>query len=56
MSIKDDLKEIQAETDNFKNKTSFATEILHDYKRDKQILKILLLISIVVNAIVIIFK
>jgi molecular chaperone GrpE (heat shock protein) len=56
MSIKDDLKDIQAETDNLKNKTSFAMEILHDYKRDKQILKILLLISIVVNAIVIIFK
>ena len=56
MSIKDDLKEIQAENDNIKNKKRYAMEILHDYKRDKQILKILLLISIVVNAIVIIFK
>ncbi len=51
MSLKDDVKEIQTETkdirDNINN--SLASDILRDYKRCNQMLKTLLLVSILVN-------
>ena len=35
------------------NKKSFAMEILHDYKKDNQILKALLLVSVLVNIVIV---
>ncbi len=35
------------------NKKSFAMEILHDYKKDNQILKALLLVSVLANIVIV---
>lgn len=57
--IKDDVKEMQKETKSIRDKVnnqSLASEILHDYKRDKQILTALLLVSILVNIVIVVIK
>ncbi len=36
--------------------SSLASEILHDYKRDNQILKVLLLVSIIANVLIVVLK
>ena len=37
-------------------KSSLASEILHDFKRDNQILKALLLVSIIANILIVVLK
>lgn len=36
--------------------SSLASQILHDYKRDNQILKALLLVSIIANILIVVLK
>jgi hypothetical protein len=56
MSLRDDIKEVQKETENLEQevyKGSFAMEILHDQKVENKTIKILLGISILVNIIIV---
>lgn len=57
--LKDDVKEMQKETQDIKKsikQPSLAMDILRCYKRDNQILKALLLISILVNVLIVVLK
>lgn len=59
MSLKDDIKDVQDETNDIKKQVkerSLAMEILHDYKVQNNTLKILLGISILVNVLIAIIK
>lgn len=59
MSLKDDIKDVQDETNDIKKRVkerSLAMEILHDYKVQNNTLKILLGISILVNVLIAIIK
>lgn len=51
MSLKDDVKEMQTETQDIRDSINggLAIDILRDYKRYNQMLRVLLLISILVN-------
>ncbi len=51
MSLKDDVKEMQTETKDIRDSINggLAMDILRDYKKNNQMLKTLLLISILVN-------
>ena len=53
--LKDDVKEMQTETQDLKNSINngLAISILKDYKRDNQILKAILLLSILVNVLIV---
>ena len=55
--LKDDVKEMQKETQDIKKsikEPSLAMLIIKDLKRDNQILKALLLVSIVVNLLIVV--
>lgn len=55
--IKDEVKEMQKETQDIKKsikEPSLAMLIIKDLKRDNQILKALLLVSIVVNLLIVV--
>lgn len=57
--LKDEVKEMQKETKDIKNsikQPSLAMEIIKDLKRDNQILKALLLVSILVNVVIVVLK
>ena len=57
--LKDEVKEMQKETQDIKKsikQPSLAMEIIKDLKRDNQILKALLLVSILVNAVIVVLK
>lgn len=59
MSLKNDIKDVQDETNDIKKQVkerSLAMEILHDYKVQNNTLKILLGISILVNVLIAIIK
>ena len=54
MSLKDDVKELQTETESIKKQVnnSLAWEIVSDYKKQTTILKLLLGLSIIANIII----
>jgi hypothetical protein len=57
MGIREDIKEVQEETNNLEKevyKRSFAMEILHDQKVENTTIKILLGISILVNIVIVV--
>ena len=57
--LKDDVKEMQKETQDIKKsikEPSLAMLIIKDLKRDNQILKALLLVSILVNVLIVVLK
>jgi hypothetical protein len=57
MGIREDIKEVQEETNNLEKevyKSSFAMEILHDQKVENTTIKILLGISILVNIVIVV--
>lgn len=57
MGIREDIKEVQEETNNLENevyKRSLAMEILHDQKVENTTIKILLGISILVNIVIVV--
>lgn len=54
-----EVKEMQKESKAIKNsikQPSLAIDIIRDYKKDNQILKALLLVSILVNALIVVLK
>jgi hypothetical protein len=56
MSLRDDIKDVQEETENIEqevHKNSIAMEILHDQKVENTTIKILLGISILVNIVIV---
>lgn len=59
MSIKDDIKDVQEETNDIKQQVkdhSLAWEIIHDLKVENTTIKVLLGISILVNVLIAIIK
>lgn len=57
MGIREDIKEVQEETNNLEkevSKRSLAMEILHDQKVENTTIKILLGISILVNIVIVV--
>lgn len=57
--LKNDVKEMQKETQDIKKsikEPSLAMLIIKDLKRDNQILKALLLVSILVNVLIVVLK
>ena len=57
MGIREDIKEVQEETNNLEKevyKSCFAMEILHDQKVENTTIKILLGISILVNIVIVV--
>ena len=54
MSLKDDVKELQTETESINKQVnnSLAWEIVSDYKKQTTILKMLLGLSIIANIII----
>lgn len=56
MSLRDDIKDVQEETENIEqevHKNSIAMEILHDQKVENTTIKVLLGISILVNIVIV---
>ena len=59
MRLKDDLKDVQDETNDIKKQVkdhSLAWEIIHDLKVENNTIKVLLGISILVNVLIAIIK
>lgn len=59
MSLKDDIKDVQDETNDIKKQVkehSLAWEIIHDLKVENNTIKVLLGISILVNVLIAIIK
>lgn len=57
MSLKDDIKDVQKETENLEKQVkehSLAWDILHDLKVENKTLKILLGLSIIANIVIVV--
>lgn len=57
MSLKDDIKDVQKETENLEQQVkehSLAWDILHDLKKENMTIKILLGLSIIANIVIVV--